>query len=130
MALVRVPENRESEFIQMFCDQDAFTFEGLDITDKKGWRKLEKAFKHNLGYEGEHFTAYWFTGATMNNAWRLTGDNAYPDDFTFVVVPDYYVPEVKTALGARWFSDIVANNQIKQNAINYHTEPDFEVDDE
>ena len=34
MQIVKVPENREKEFLQAFQEGSMFTFEGLDISDK------------------------------------------------------------------------------------------------
>lgn len=124
MALVKVPENREDEFLQMFCDNSMFTFEGLNISDKKGMKELE-AFLRETGYEKENFIAYYFSGSVMNRCYGLTDNNAYSDNITFVVIPEYYNPMVKLQIGARWFDDIVANNAIRQNAINAGLEPDY-----
>lgn len=124
MALVMVPENREEELLQEFCDSSAFTFEGLDITDKQGIADLEKTLREN-GYDQKDFVIYWFKGSVMNRCYGLTGDNAYSDDLTFAVIPNYYNPLIKLSAGARWFDDIVANNSIRQNAINSGTMPDY-----
>lgn len=124
MALVKVPENREEELLQEFCDSSAFTFEGLDITDKQGMADLEKTLREN-GYEQKDFVIYWFKGSVMNRCYGLTGNNAYSDDLTFAVIPNYYNPMIKLLVGARWFDDIVANNSIRQNAINSGTKPDY-----
>ena len=124
MALAQVPENREAEFLQEFCDKSMFTFEGLDISDKAGMKKLEKLLRET-GYNEKHFVAYWFKGSAMNKHYGLTDSNAYPDDLTFLVIPEYYNPIVKIRIGARWFSDIVANNSIRQHAIDTGLEPDY-----
>lgn len=124
MSLVKVPENREDEFLQMFCDNSMFTFEGLDITDKKGLKELEKVLR-DTGYNKKEFIMYHFAGSVMNRCYGLTGDNAYPDDLTFVVIPEYYNPMVKIQIGARWFDDIVASNSIRQHAQDTGLEPDF-----
>ena len=124
MALVKVPENREEELLQEFCDSSAFTFEGLDITDKQGMADLEKTLREN-GYDKKDFVIYWFKGSVMNRCYGLTGNNAYSDDLTFAVIPNYYNPMIKLLVGARWFDDIVANNSIRQNAINSGTNPDY-----
>ena len=124
MALVKVPENREEEMLNEFCDASAFTFEGLDITNKKGMADLEKTLREN-GYNQKDFVVYWFKGSVMNRCYGLTGSNAYKDDLTFAVIPNYYNPLIKLSCGARWFDDIVANNAIRQNAINSGLEPDY-----
>ena len=124
MALVKVPENREEEMLNEFCDASAFTFEGLDITNKEGMADLEKVLREN-GYNQKDFVVYWFKGSVMNRCYGLTGSNAYKDDLTFAVIPNYYNPLIKLSCGARWFDDIVANNAIRQNAINSGLEPDY-----
>lgn len=109
LTLVRVPENRVDEFLDKFFNTSAFTFEGLDITDKAGNKKLEKALREN-GYEKDEIITYWFTGKEMNEKYHLTDSNAYSDDLTFLVVPEFYNPMFKMLVGARWFDDIVASN--------------------
>lgn len=124
MVLVKVPEGREDEMLVSFCQNSAFTFEGLDITDKKGLKKLEE-YLRETGFKKKDMLGFHFKGSVMNSIYGLTESNAYPDDLTFLVIPDYYNPIVKLQLGARWFDDIVANNQIRQNAINSGIEPDY-----
>lgn len=132
MALAKVPENREAEFIHEFCSKSMFTFEGIDIASKEGKKSIkdmEELFR-KTGYTNKEFVGYWFKGEVMNREFGLTGTNAYPDDLTFLVIPDYYNPIVKLQLGARWFDDIVANNRIKENSVKYGHEPDFDYEDE
>lgn len=124
MALIKVPENREAEMLQEFCENSMFTFEGLTI-DKNNIKDLEKAVR-SAGYSEKDFIAYWFYGSVMNKHYRLTNENAYPDDLTFVVIPNFYNPLFKLAAGARWFDDIVANNSIRQHGIDTGLEPDYE----
>ena len=124
MVLAKVPEGREDEMLIGFCQSSAFTFEGLDITDKKGLKQMEK-YLRETGFEKKDMLGLYFKGSVMNRVYGLTESNAYPDDLTFLVIPDYYNPIVKLQLGARWFDDIVANNQIRQNAINGGIEPDY-----
>lgn len=128
MALIKVPENREKEMLDEFCEHSMFTFEGIDIESKEGRKsikELEKVLKAS-GYNEKEFIAFWMKGSVMNKHYGLTGKNAYPDDLTFLVIPNYYNPKVKIELGARWFDDIVANNNIKQNAILTDCEPDYQ----
>lgn len=116
LTLVKVPENRVDEFLDKFFCSSAFTFEGIDITDKKGNKELEKALRE-AGYENEEILTYWFNGAEMNKKYHLTGSNAYPDDLTFLVIPHFYNPIFKMSVGARWFDDIVDNNARRQAEI-------------
>ena len=61
----------------------------------------------------------------MNDHFKLTESNAYPDDLMFLVIPDFYNVDYKVSIRAHWFDDIVSNNTIRQNAINFGHEPDF-----
>lgn len=132
MQLAKVPENREKEFFTDFSAHSMFTFEGIDIESKEGKKGLDKLEKllRDTGFTEKHCIGYHFKGEVMNRLCKLTGDNAYPDDLTFLVIPNYYNPMVKLQVGARWFDDILANNSIKQNAINFDCKPDFDIDDE
>lgn len=116
MVVVKVPENRESEMLDEFFHTSAFTFEGLDVTSKKSMRELEKFLIAN-GYKEEHPFCYYFKGSVMNEKYNLTGDNRYQDDLTFVVIPDFHNPMAKMMIGARWFDDIVANNEYREMGI-------------
>ena len=127
MALAKVPENREVEFLNEFCLKSCMTFEGIDLTSKEGKKSVKdlETLLRATGYDKKEFVGFHFTGEVMNRNYSLTGDNAYPNDLVFLVIPDYYNPDVKKRTGARWFSDIVANNTIQQNAINFNQEPDY-----
>lgn len=126
MKCIKVPEDNPF-MLEEFCSRSMFTFEGLDIESAKGKEGLmafEKAAR-DAGYDKDEMIGYWFKGAFMNEAYGLTDENAYPDDLTFLVIPDFYNPMFKLAVGARWFDDIVANNAIRQNAIKCECEPDY-----
>lgn len=126
MALVKVPVPQEDDMLQMFCDNSMFTFEGIDISEPKKVAKELKTFFTKNGFpKDKEFIAYWFKGDVMNRCYGLTDNNAYNDDLTFVVIPNYYDPMVKLATGARWFDDIVASNCIKQHAVETGLEPDY-----
>ena len=109
MVLIKVPENREQEFLEKFFMESAFTFVGLNTADVKGLKQLEKDVK-NAGYTGKDVVMYYFHGDVMNKHYHLTGDNAYNKELTFVVIPDFYNPLFKLAVSARWFDDIVQND--------------------
>ena len=113
ITFVKVPEGRIDEFLDKFFNTSAFTFEGIDITDKKGNKALEKSLREN-GYDKEEVLTYWFTGNVMNDKYHLTGDNRYPDDLTFLVIPEFYNCMYKMLVGARWFDDIVQNNMERE----------------
>ncbi len=63
-----------------------------------------------------------FKGKDMNEAYRLTGDNAYTDKLTFLMFPldGLEVPKLaifKLQAQDRWFDDIVDNNRHRQEAM-------------
>lgn len=124
MHLVKVPENRVEEMFNEFYNKSMFTFEGIDIKDKKGMKVMTEHLE-NLGMKDP--MGYWFTGKEMNEHFGLTESNAYNDELTFLVIPDLYDPAYKMMFGgkARWFDDIVSNNTIRQNSINHKTAVDF-----
>lgn len=129
MVIVKVPENREDEMLQKFCDSSAFTLECVDISSKEGKKSLEELEKvaRKTGFGEKDFVVYTFKGNVMNRCYGLTESNAYPENCTFAVIPGYYDFGVKQVVGARWFDDIVANNVIKQHAIETGLEPDFDI---
>lgn len=128
MAFAQVPEKREEEFLTNFFLHSAFTIEGIDISTKEYRKEVEKCFRE-VGYDKKNFEALWFKGSVMNRVYSLTEQNAYPDDLTFLVVPNFYNIKAKLSMGARWFDDIVCNNKIKQNAIDCGIAPDFDVEE-
>lgn len=113
LVLVKVPENRVDEMLDEFFVTSAFTFEGIDITDKPGMKKLEKELRKN-GYTENDILTYHYSGKDMNEKYNLTGDNRYSDDLTFLTIPKFYNPMFKLLVGARWFDDIVDNNMRRE----------------
>ena len=127
MVFVRVPEGKVMEMFSEFYNNSMFTFEGVNIEGKER-DKFKKNFEkvvRETGFNEKDLIGYLYDGKMMNTAFKLTGDNAYPEDLQFISVPNYYNPFVKLQLGARWFDDIVSNNTIRQNGINFNLEPDF-----
>lgn len=114
MVTVKVPENRESEMLNDFFVKSELTFEGLDISKKSAVRKLEE-FLRKFGYDEKNSYLYYFTGSVMNKVFGLTGTNAYQDDFTFVVIPNFRNVHCKFAASAKWFDDIVQRNVYAQH---------------
>ena len=93
----------------------ALTLEGLNedsIGDFLDWIKKYTPMKNEI--------AYVIKGKTMNSVYGLTGDNSYPDDLTIVSVKledmedssKIIIPRFQ--IGAKWFDDIVANNQTRE----------------
>ena len=128
MKLVRIPEKREEEMLAEFCKQSTFTFVGIDIKSKEGKKALDdlERLMRVTGYEDKHCVGYWCTGDVINKHCSLTGQNAYDNELVFLFIPGYYNSKVKCELNARWFDDVVSSNIIKQNALIFNHEPDFE----
>lgn len=113
LQLVKVPEGRVDEMLDEFYNSSAFTFEGI-VVNQHDMEELMEYLKSRDYAPDNNVAWYWFNGDVMNKKYRLTGTNAYSDDLTFLVIPDYYNPMVKMQLGARWFDDIVDNNSRRQ----------------
>lgn len=94
-----------------FESQSIFTWEGMSA-ERENLEAIQKGLKLSKA------TFYIYTGKQMNEAYGLTGNNAYPEELTFVSLENYYDPMVKLQVGARWFDDIVDNNRSRQNAID------------
>ena len=132
MHFVKIPEGRSDLFLQ-FMEQSMFTIEDINndilnpkTEERKQFSKLFDKAAKAFGYTGKDLFGYYFNGELMNKVFGYTGENAYPDDLGFLVVPDLHIPELKLALGARWFDDIVSRNAIKQHAVDEGTDPDFQ----
>lgn len=70
--------------------------------------------------------AYIIKGKTMNEIYKLTGDNAYPDECNIVSIKLEDMTNYETIImprfniGARWFDDIVENNAIREKEKYYY----------
>lgn len=100
------------ELLDELYNDSALTIEGLSkesISDYLNW------IKENAGLKSE--TAYVISGGFMNASYNLFGNNAYPEDLTIVSVKLADIEKVSAiilkrfSVGARWFSDIVDNNE-------------------
>lgn len=89
-----------------------FTWEGMS-DNEENLAAIESAIREN-GYKEEECVFYTYKGKLMNEAYELNGNNAYPDDLTFVSIPNFYNPMFKIEYGARWFDDIVDNNKERE----------------
>lgn len=93
----------------------ALTIEGLDadsIAEFIDWVKKYTPMKNEI--------AYVIEGRTMNRVYGLTGNNAYQDDLLIVSIKledmenAMAVVFPRFSIGARWFDDIVANNEMRE----------------
>ena len=60
----------------------------------------------------------------MNNAYGLTGNNAYKDDLTIFCIKLEDIENVdaitlpRFEIGGRWFDDVIGNNEARQRELN------------
>lgn len=114
--------------IEELANDSAFTWEGMDYS-KENLQAIVDDFKKNTDIIlPVHF--YVFDGRTMNRMYNLTGDNAYPENLSFVSINlDNWasmekLPMYKMQVGARWLDDIIENNKARQDMINGNNEED------
>ena len=93
----------------------ALTIEGLAEDSIKDFIEWVKQYTSMINE-----TAYIIKGKTMNMVYRLTGDNAYPDELNIVSIKledmenSMAVVMPRFRIGARWFNDIVMNNAARE----------------
>ena len=92
-----------AEQFNFLYDNWAMTWEGL----------VEEDFQKALDIAGaDDAKGYVITGKTMNEYYQLTGTNKYPDDLTIFAI--YPFKGLAMMYGARWFTDIVDNNERRE----------------
>ena len=100
----------------------AFTLEGFD-TSEENINKLIEWFE-KYGGVNNPVSIYITKGSFMNEKYSLTKDNAYPEDLNIISIRLDDIKDVfrvavpRFDIGARWFSDIVDNNKVRQNQID------------
>jgi len=121
-----------SAMLDEFYKDWSLTVEGLSATPESLGAYMK--ILTSLTDVKDGFAFYTVSGKTMNDKYGLTGDNAYPDNLTIVMVmlKDLVNP-MKVAVprftwGGRWFTDIVDNNARKQRYID-GTDNEDENDD-
>ena len=109
---MNIIRTKESDLKELY-NGSAFTMVGFNIDDDnlealKGW------FEEN-GCDLKSDDIYVTSGKLMNDVYRLTGDNAYPDELNIVSIK---LDDISNAnrifaarfeIGAYWFDDIVDN---------------------
>lgn len=88
--------------LEALANKSAPTWEGLSLED------LEEQLKEI----DPKVEAVYCTGKTYNEAYMLTGDNAYPDDLTIVFLDNFSIEMMnwKFKFGCRWADDVRDNN--------------------
>lgn len=108
----KIMVNSKSELDMLYKDC-ALTWEGLDTSDESisgvfNWLKSYTPVKQER--------IFLIPGTLMNEVYKLTGDNAYPEDCYLgsVMLHDLENPIAITftrmRVHGRWFNDIVDNN--------------------
>ena len=106
--------------LSMLYNTSAFTFEGL-TTDKDSMNQLFEVFKPFIKDNIKYLDIYIVKGSLMNRHYCLKYD-PYPDNLNIVAIPTNQFKDLgklamfKLQVGARWFDDIVDNNNIHESA--------------
>lgn len=108
-------ELEDPEAIKKLLKYSTVAFEGLNL-NKNNIEMIVKALEQSKcksTREDSKFELLAIAGVNMNKTFRLTGDNAYEDDFPILCVCPITIDgflKVETLLrmmGARWFKDVV-----------------------
>ena len=90
------------EELEALAKQSAPTWEGLAL----------EGLEDELKEIDPKVEAVYCSGKTYNEAYGLTGNNAYPDDLTIVFLTNWGIPMMnwKFNYGCRWADDVRYNN--------------------
>lgn len=109
--------NANSKDLKHLYDTSAFTFVGLMTDDKNIQLMLDSLKEYGLKDTPD---IYVVEGSLMNSYYGLTKD-PYPEDLHIVALPVDQFSDVgrlaifKLRIGARWFDDIVDNNEYHEH---------------
>lgn len=110
---------KDFETLKMLENESALTIEGIMESDAQLYLDWVKHFSPVMSEK-----VYVVSGDVMNKVYGLTGENAYPDDITLLAIPLNLIENVsaiiipRIELGAKWFSDIVENNLMREMMKN------------
>lgn len=112
------------DILKFLYDNDALTFEGL------AHESIDEVieFLNSRSHINGQIEAYVIKGKVMNDICGLTNDNAYPDDLTIIA---FYPSGTVLAIqvGARWMSDIIDNNAVREDFHPFIDEEESEDED-
>lgn len=114
-----IDEVTEKSELDALYQGSALTFEGTIVSDEN-MAFLASWLKEKGADPVENIAIKCIKGATMNEAYGLTGTNAYPNDLHIVCIPLSQLGNVNAivierfALGGRWFDDVVDNNKRRE----------------
>lgn len=117
---VEVSASDKSTFDRLYKNE-ALTAEGVKIEGESDLEAINKWFRTNSKSNASNVDIYIIKGKNMNSFYHLTGNNAYPDDFTIVCI-DWINSNVTSPYKGkwRWFSDVVDNNARREIAKGNH----------
>lgn len=105
------------EQLDALYNQSALTWEGM-ATDEGNLNAIKDWLDdHGAILKDTEPTFHIISGELMNNIYRLSGTNAYPEDLTILSVTDINQAKViipRFSVGGRWFDDIVDNNASRE----------------
>ena len=110
MQLIAVNSKKECQVLRK---GSAFTIEGLN-TDEDSLNHLTDWINSYTKLLNKNF--HIISGKNMNAWYKLTGDNAYPDDCNIVCIKLEDMEDAMAValprfqVGARWLDDIIDNN--------------------
>lgn len=118
-------DKKRSFMFDKLYEGSAFTWEGLHMPDEDEAQIIldwfcDQGFVDGCNAPGYDFAFHRTTGRDFNEKYRLTGDNAYPDDLTIVSMENDLLEigkmiPIQIKFGARWFDDIVDNNARRED---------------
>lgn len=75
-------------------------------------------------------TVYVCYGSMINAHYGFTDNNAYPNDFPFIFIYDYYDVLKRIEYNANWFDILVQNGLINQAFMEQESENEIEYEEE
>ena len=100
------------EELDTLYNESALTFEGMNIDNENLSDIIEWLESHNA-ITNEEPIFHIIKGRFMNEVYKLTGNNRYPDDLNILSITNIKQSKItipRFEIGGRWFDDIVDNN--------------------
>lgn len=107
----------EKNDLDRLYNDSACSFEGMaPLNDDERKTLIRLLNQYNVNTKNIEFNT--ISGKTMNTIYRLTGDNAYSDNFHILSLTglkhDANLGAFRARYGCRWFDDIVDNNERRE----------------
>lgn len=123
---MKVLELKTKEELNKLYNQSALTVIGLEVNNDMFNQFTNWLIEKNALLSNKELIFYVIKGQTMNKIYKLTGDNAYPNDLNIVSVDSDSINTFKLILnrfeiGAKWFDDVVDNNALRERKQKSNT---------